>query len=117
MQHLLHVDQNENKLIKDMEVAVIQENNKASVKISGRLDTTTTPQFQEAIKPLIDGETTKIEIDCSGMDYTSSLGLRSFLLLQKSMSSKGGSMVLTGMQAKVREVFDITGFSSIIKIV
>lgn len=100
-----------------MEIAISKEDKKAVIKISGRLDTTTAPQFQEAIKALIEGETLDVEIDCSEMDYTSSLGLRSFLLLQKSMTSKGGSMIMTGMQAKVREVFDITGFSSIIKIV
>jgi len=99
-----------------MEVTVNLENNKANVKITGRLDTTTAPQFQDAIKPLVEGEKIAIEIDCSEMDYTSSLGLRSFLMLQKSVNAKGGSMVLTGMQAKVREVFDITGFSSIIRI-
>lgn len=99
-----------------MEVTVNQETNKVCIKISGRLDTTTAPQFQEAIKPIMEGEKTDIEIDCSEMDYTSSLGLRSFLMLQKSANSKGGSMVMTGMQPKVREVFDITGFSSIIKI-
>jgi len=100
-----------------MEVTINQENNKVGIKISGRLDTTTAPQFQEAIKPLMEGDKVDIEIDCSEMDYTSSLGLRSFLMLQKSVNTKGGSMVMTGMQSKVREVFDITGFSSIIKII
>lgn len=100
-----------------MEITISKEDKKAVINISGRLDTTTAPEFQEAIKPLIEGDTMDIEIDCSKMDYTSSLGLRSFLLLQKSMTSKGGSMIMKDMQAKVREVFDITGFSSIIKIV
>lgn len=100
-----------------MEVSVNQENNKVSIKISGRLDTTTAPEFQEAIKPVLEAEKAEVEIDCGEMDYTSSLGLRSFLLLQKSVSAKGGSMVMKDMQPKVREVFDITGFSTIIKIV
>lgn len=100
-----------------MELTVNRDSNKVNIKISGRLDTTTAPDFQEAIKTLIDEENLEIEIDCSEMDYTSSLGLRSFLMLQKGVNAKGGSMVMTGMQPKVREVFDITGFSQIIKIV
>lgn len=99
-----------------MEVTVNQNGEKAEVKISGRLDTTTAPQFQEAIKPLMEGGKMDIVIDCAEMDYTSSLGLRSFLMLQKNANAKGGSMLMKNMQAKVREVFDITGFSSIIKI-
>jgi anti-anti-sigma factor len=50
------------------------------------------------------------------MEYTSSQGLRMFLMLQKSVMARGGSLVLKGMQPQVKEVFDITGFSSIINI-
>ena len=55
-------------------------------------------------------------MDCTGMQYTSSQGLRIFLSLQKSVIAHKGSLVLRNMDPKVREVFDITGFSSIIKI-
>ena len=57
-----------------------------------------------------------IEFDCTDMEYTSSQGLRLFLMLQKTVSSKGGMMVLRNMKPQVKEVFDITGFSNIIKI-
>ena len=58
-----------------------------------------------------------IEVDCTNMEYTSSQGLRMFLMLQKSVGSKGGKLVLKNMKAQVKEVFDITGFSSIINII
>jgi anti-anti-sigma factor len=50
------------------------------------------------------------------MDYTSSQGLRLFLMLQKSVGSRKGKLVLKNMKPQVREVFDITGFSNIITI-
>jgi anti-anti-sigma factor len=50
------------------------------------------------------------------MTYTSSQGLRVFLLLQKSLMSRNGKMVLRKMNPRVKEVFDITGFSNIITI-
>jgi len=99
-----------------MEVTVNRDGNKVNMKVSGRLDTTTAPDFQEAIKALLEEKNLNIEIDCSEMEYTSSIGLRCFLMLQKGVNANGGKLVLSGMQSKVREVFDITGFSSIIKI-
>ena len=57
-----------------------------------------------------------IDIDCTDLEYTSSQGLRAFLLLQKNVNAKGGQMVLRHMNPMVKEVFDITGFSNIITI-
>jgi len=99
-----------------MNVTINQNGAKADVKIVGRLDTTTTADFQQAIQVLMEGENPEITVDCSEMDYTSSQGLRSFLVLQKSVNARHGSLVLKDMQPQVKEVFDITGFSSIIKI-
>ena len=58
-----------------------------------------------------------IVIDCEKMEYTSSQGLRMFLMLQKSVNAHSGKMVLVNMRPQVKEVFDITGFSNIITIV
>lgn len=99
-----------------MEVTIKQEGQKCDVKLSGRLDTTNASQFQEDITPLLNGEKLEIEMDCTDMEYTSSQGLRMFLMLQKSVSAHGGSLLLRNMKPQVKEVFDITGFSNIIKI-
>ncbi len=100
-----------------MDVTIKTEGNKHFVTLNGRLDTTNIQQFTEDIAPLMSGEIANIEIDCSGMSYTSSQGLRSFLTLQKSAESRGGSVVMTKMQPNVKQVFDITGFSNIFKII
>lgn len=84
--------------------------------LSGRLDATTVNQFQDDVKPLMETSVPKIIIDCSELEYISSQGLRMFLILQKTVNAKGSNLVLTNMTAAVKEVFDITGFSSIIKI-
>jgi len=99
-----------------MEVKFNKEGSKTLVTLTGRLDTTNADQFQKDIQCLMDDEHPDFEIDCEGMEYTSSKGLRIFLMLQKSVSSKQGQMVMTKMRPQVKEVFDITGFSNIIKI-
>jgi anti-anti-sigma factor len=99
-----------------MDTIINNEMGKTLVVLKGRIDTTNADQFQQDIAPLMEGEHPDIEIDCSEMTYTSSQGLRIFLLLQKSVNARGGKMVLRKMNPQVKEVFDITGFSNIITI-
>ena len=100
-----------------MEVIINQDGNKYAVVLNGRLDTTNADQFFADIQPLITAENPDITLDCTNMEYTSSQGLRMFLTLQKSVMTHNGKMIMTNMNPKVKEVFDITGFSNIIKIV
>ena len=100
-----------------MEVNIENTGNKTFVVLNGRLDTTTADKFMQDITPLMQGDNPDIEMDCTGLEYTSSQGLRMFLVLQKSVTSRKGNLVLKNMKPNVKEVFDITGFSNIIKIV
>jgi anti-anti-sigma factor len=99
-----------------MNVTINEEGAKALVKLEGRLDTTNADQFMKDIMPLMEGSQEEIDIDCSDMEYTSSQGLRMFLMLQKNATARGAKLVLRNMKPHVKEVFDITGFSHIITI-
>lgn len=99
-----------------MTIEIKNEGKAYDVAVSGRIDTSTADQFLEEVSPLLDAKGADITIDCSELTYTSSKGLRVFLMLQKSVMATGGSLLLKGMLPAVKEVFDITGFSSIIKI-
>ena len=100
-----------------MIVTIKEQDGKTMVILDGRIDSTNANQFQDDLAPLMEGEQPDIDIDCTKMTYTSSQGLRVFLLLQKSVVSRDGKMVLRNMNPRVKEVFDITGFSNIITIV
>ena len=99
-----------------MEITINNGLEKTLVVLKGRIDTTNADLFQQDIAPLMEGDRPNIDIDCTGLDYTSSQGLRVFLLLQKSVNARGGQLVLRNMNPMVKEVFDITGFSNIITI-
>ncbi len=99
-----------------MNVIINEEGEKALVKLEGRIDTTNADQFMKDITPLLNGAHTEIDMDCADMEYTSSQGLRMFLMLQKNVASRGAKLVLRNMRPHVKEVFDITGFSHIITI-
>lgn len=99
-----------------MDVVISAEGNQYSVKLSGRVDTTNADQFLKDITPLMDAQAPQIIMNCADMEYSSSQGLRMFLMLQKSVTAHQGTLELTEMRPSVKEVFDITGFSNIIKI-
>ena len=84
-----------------------------TLKISGRLDTNTSPQLEAEIPQT---DLSGIVFDLSGTEYMSSAGLRVLLGAQKRMIACGGSMRILSPNATVREVFDITGCSSIFTI-
>lgn len=99
-----------------MEVIINRQSEKTLVVLKGRIDTTNADQFQQELSPVMEGDKPDIDIDCTDLEYTSSQGLRSFLILQKSVNARGGQLVLRNMNPMVKEVFDITGFSNIITI-
>lgn len=100
-----------------MDVTINKQDQKTFVTLNGRVDTTNAEQFQQDIAPLIEGDNPDIDFDCTGMTYTSSQGLRIFLMLQKSVIARKGKMVMRNMSPMVKEVFDITGFTNIITII
>ena len=100
-----------------MKVEIKTEGAKTLATLVGRLDTTNAAEFQADIQPLMDLENPDIELDCTDMEYTSSQGLRLFLMLQKTVNARNGQLVMKNMKPQVKEVFDITGFSNIIKII
>ena len=85
-----------------------------TVSVSGRLDTTTAPELEAAIKNSLEG-VTKLIFDMNGLEYISSAGLRVLLTAQKIMSRQEG-MTVKNCSAEIREIFDITGFTDILTI-
>lgn len=87
---------------------------KLTLKLEGRLDTTTAPQLEREIeKSLI--EITTLILDMEGLEYLSSAGLRVILMLQKKMNQQG-TMVVKNVNETIMEVFEITGFVDILNI-
>ena len=89
-------------------------NNVTTIKINGRLDTTTAPELEAVIDECVEG-THELLMDFSDLEYVSSAGLRVILKAQKLMNARG-SMKLVNVNETIMEVFDITGFADILTI-
>ncbi|SMH53664.1 STAS domain-containing protein [Mesorhizobium australicum] len=86
------------------------------MQVVGRLDTVHAKSFETYISETIRDSATAIVIDMSGVDYVASSGLRSLLIAAKQVKAVGRDLSLSGLQPSVREVFDISGFSTIFRI-
>jgi anti-anti-sigma factor len=85
------------------------------VHLEGSLDTTTAPETQAHLDALIAGGALTLIADFGDVDFVSSAGLRVLLATAKKLRP-AGLLRLYGLNAAVREVFDVSGFSTIIPI-
>ncbi len=97
-----------------MNMTKTQNGTELTIALEGRLDTTTAPELEQALKQDLEGATA-LTLDFSRLDYISSAGLRVLLSAHKAMSRKGG-MKVTHVNEIVNEVFEVTGFSDILTI-
>ena len=95
-----------------MDITCERDGAKLVVAVSGRVDTTTAPEFDKYITEHTDG-VEELILDLKNMTYTSSAGLRVFLKTQKLMNEKG-TLKLINVQPEVMDVFEITGFTDIL---
>jgi len=98
-----------------MNVKKSVSNDQTVLALSGRLDTLTAPGFQQTLLTAI-AEGRDVVIDLAQVAYVSSAGLRALLIGQKSVSKHKRQMILRHVASEIMDVFDLTGFSSILTI-
>ena len=98
-----------------MEIIKNINNGEGIFSLKGRLDTTTAPSLDAAVNEAI-GSLDKIVFDFAELEYLSSAGLRVILCTQKAMAAKNGSLIIKHVNDTIMDVFDMTGFTSILTI-
>jgi len=99
-----------------MEVHEKKTGNYLVISLSGRLDSSNYGELEKKLFGFIEGGEVQIVVDCTGLIYISSSGLRVLLMALKKLTSVGGKFYLCCLQTNIREIFDIAGFSSIFKL-
>ncbi len=95
-----------------METKITQADGKTQITLNGRLDTENSIEFGQKVDALDCAHISSVDIDCSGLEYISSSGLRTFISLLKKANKAGGSVKLHNINSSVKNVLDMTGFSS-----
>jgi anti-sigma B factor antagonist len=93
------------------------------ITVSGRLDAASAPQLKQQIEQLFEAGRYRIVLDLADLNYIASPGLRVLIEARKRARDRkftdlegGGDVRLANMPDRIREVFDLTGFTSLFEV-
>lgn len=93
----------------------IVEDNKIILSVAGEVDVYTAPQLKEKLLSYcVDGNT--ITVDLTRVDYIDSTGLGVLISAYRMQKDTNGRLILTGMNARLKRLFQITGLSEVMEI-
>lgn len=86
------------------------------IELSGELNEVTRSQFFQYITDTLDGDCTKVIVDCSGLGMLGSSGLASLLMARKYARRKNGRMYLTHVNSTLSEALEKTKLNKLFAI-
>ena len=96
-----------------MEISEADQDGILILEPAGRVDNTNAKQFAAEIIKVIQTRQCGVVIDFQKIRYISSAGFRSLLIIGKLMEDANRKLVLCGMAADVRSVFDFARFDEV----
>lgn len=82
------------------------------VKVDGRIDAVSAPEFEKSCLEWVEQGESVLIMDMEKLEYMSSAGLRSILVVGKKLKAAGGSIAFSSLKPHVAHVFSISGFGS-----
>ncbi|MGD8563527.1 MAG: STAS domain-containing protein [Desulfarculaceae bacterium] len=82
----------------------------------GRLDSVSAPEFDQVLDQNLAQNQRAFLVDFTQLEYISSAGLRSLLMLAKKLKPMQGKLALCGLSALIEEVFEVSGFKQLFSI-
>ena len=99
-----------------MQISVTESGEIRIVSFDGDLDGQTSPMAQNALQELLGQGARFILIDCRKLSFISSVGLRVLLVAAKQAQHAQGGVRICAANESVMEVFNMTGFDTIIPV-
>ena len=81
--------------------------------LEGEMDTVAATEAEEVLKPLYTSGGKDVIIECKGLEYIASSGLRILLGILKGAKANGSRVVMRNVNDDIKNVFKLTGFISI----
>ena len=98
-----------------MEVKFNKQDTTLTVVISGNIDTVTAPELDSQLQENLSG-IKDLVLDFAAVDYISSAGLRVILMANQQLEDADGTMTIKNANDDVRDVFEMTGFDSLLNL-
>ena len=97
-----------------MDIVTEKKNGALIAKAAGRVDGANARDFEAAVQSAISECDGPVIIDCEGLSYISSAGLRAILLIAKTLGKRQVKFALCSLSEPIAEIFQISGFDQII---
>jgi anti-anti-sigma factor len=102
-----------------LEIKVSKEDGRYLIKPSGFLDTMAAPEFESRINAILaetDETNLNLAIDLDEVVFVGSAGLHVLLAAAKTAKKQQGRIVVLNVKDSIKEIFDMTGFTSFLDI-
>ncbi|MGQ9927148.1 MAG: STAS domain-containing protein [Chloroflexaceae bacterium] len=105
-----------------MEITHRRMNRVDLLEVAGRVDAATAPHFKQQIENLFNEGRYRIVLDLANLEYISSPGLRVLIEARKRARDwkltdlEGGDIRIANLPPRIKEVFDLTGFTSLFEL-
>ncbi|MDE3089682.1 MAG: STAS domain-containing protein [Chloroflexota bacterium] len=87
------------------------------VEVSGRIDSSTAPLLEQALKKCTQAGRYRIVVDLADTDFMSSAGLRALIAALKEVRRfNRGDLRLSSMPTKINKAFELAGFLELFKV-
>ena len=97
---------------KELKIKQVKNGDTLTCKLAGWLDPNTSPELITKLN--LTGIKTLI-FDMTDVEYVFSSGLRTFLMLQKMIEPQDGTIKLINVSDDIRNIFECTGFGSMLE--
>ncbi len=90
--------------------------------VAGRLDAMNAPQLKQHLDALFEQGRYRVVLDLADLEYVASPGLRILIEARKRARDwkitdlDGGDVRIANLPPKIKEVFDLTGFTSLFEV-
>lgn len=81
------------------------------VSAAGRIDLTNADEFKDALSAALTNAKTALVLDFAGVEYISSAGLRSLMIVFKAAKAQGKAFAIAALQPLLLEIFTISRFN------
>ncbi len=99
-----------------MDIVVKDTDGIKVIMVDGELDTNAAPLAEKELNQLMEQGANKILLNGEKMDFISSSGLRVLLATAQKLKDSNGELRICCLNEDVQEVFDISGFSTILMV-
>ena len=98
-----------------MDIKLINRGNEGELFLTGRIDSRNAEEMGELLLEVAD-RFQNVTLNLRDLAYISSAGLRILKKLYIAVRNNGGVLAITEVSEYVAEVFEMTGFSSMLRI-